>query len=82
MNAKCQRCKAKGVLNGDLVCPQCNGVGHLTERELIAELAEALEKITDCYGVGSSPEAFCRNVHDFMLEGRAVLAKVSHIRKP
>jgi RecJ-like exonuclease len=45
MNVKCQRCKAKGVLNGDLVCPQCNGVGHLTERELIAELVEALEEI-------------------------------------
>lgn len=35
----------------------------------------ALKRITDCYGVGSSPEQFCENVREFMEEGRAELAK-------
>lgn len=39
------------------------------------ELYDALKAITDCYGVGQPPEKFLKNVHDFMMEGRAALAK-------
>lgn len=40
------------------------------------ELYEALKAITDCYGVGyKDVEKFVEHVHDFMMEGRAALAK-------
>ncbi len=40
------------------------------------ELYEALKAITDCYGVGQrDPAKFLEHVHDFMMEGRAALAK-------
>lgn len=37
------------------------------------DLYEALEKIVDCYGVGSTSEQFARNVRDFMEEGRKAI---------
>ena len=39
------------------------------------ELVAALEAITDCYGLGLSPEKFCEQVADFMADARAALAK-------
>jgi hypothetical protein len=39
-------------------------------------LYEALERITDCYGVGyRDAHKFVEAVHDFMLEGRAALSR-------
>lgn len=39
------------------------------------ELYDVLKAITDCYGVGFSPEKFCEHVREFMEQGRAALAK-------
>jgi hypothetical protein len=40
------------------------------------EMYSTLKAITDCYGVGyKSAEQFVKDVHDFMMEGRAALAK-------
>jgi hypothetical protein len=45
-------------------------------------LYEALKDITDCYGVGSTPEKFVEHVHDFMMAGRAALALARGKRGP
>jgi hypothetical protein len=39
------------------------------------KLYDVLKAITDCYGVGSTPEKFCEHVKEFMLAGRDVLAE-------
>ena len=41
------------------------------------ELLEALKAITDCWGMGTSPDQFCEQVADFMKEGRAAIAKAT-----
>jgi DNA-binding XRE family transcriptional regulator len=41
--------------------------------QLHGRAREILKNIVDCYGVGSTPEKFCRNVSDFMEEGRQLL---------
>lgn len=49
--------------------------GNAAAVAALPDLYEALKNITDCYGVGSSPDDFCKNVLPFMVEGRAALAK-------
>ncbi len=39
------------------------------------KMLEALEAITDCWGLGSSPDQFCEQVADFMDEAREAIAK-------
>jgi len=56
-------------------------VGHaalLAERD---RLRAALEPIVDCYGMGASPETFCKNVHDHIMDVRDVLRSLSTARQ-
>lgn len=39
-------------------------------------LIDKLKNITDFYGVGSSPEKFCENVRDFMLEASTLIKRI------
>lgn len=39
------------------------------------DLAEILKSITDCYGIGDSPDRFCANVEQFMVDARDLLKK-------
>lgn len=41
------------------------------------QFREALKAITDCWGLGTSPDQFCEQVADFMEEGRAAIAKAT-----
>lgn len=55
-------------------------IGHLFGE--LPALVIALEDIVDCYGVGSSPEAFCRNVEAFMFDAREILKRIEERLTP
>lgn len=39
-------------------------------------LTTSLKNLTDCYGVGSTPEQFCKNIHDFMMKARTLIKRI------
>lgn len=43
--------------------------------DVFPDLKAALQAITDCYFIETTPEQFIKNVDDFMKEGRYALAK-------
>lgn len=55
-----------------------NGKLFAAAPSLLAErdrLREVLKAIVDAYGLGSTPETFCRHAHEFIMEARALIAE-------
>lgn len=74
-------CEIGGPLGqeGDDMVPRSDRPTQIADHWLIAaapDMAEALEAIVDCYGVGwKTADKFVEEVHDFMMAARAALSK-------